>query len=290
MFTSSSHRSAGIAARVAHPGHHQRNGGPSVTPEPSPGENDGRPRAVPDLPHESIEDRGWHERIGREVRHQEVIEASFDRAEAYARLGDFEPALEWLDRAAGLSGGLPPAYRARRGRWARAAAFRAQPAGGDWKNRLARSGESGGPMTAQARGVASGADATDPAQSLVFELPAGTAAGAAARRALIAGNGALPSSVRDDVLLLVTELVSNAVRHAAAGADRPVRVELKRRARTVRVAVFNEGTGFAAGAPHLKRDRTGGWGLFLVDRIADRWAIKPTASGTCAWFEIRCQQ
>jgi hypothetical protein len=68
-----------------------------------------------------------------------VIEASFDRAEAYARLGDFEPALEWLDRAAGLSGGLPPAYRARRARWAQAAAFRAQPTGGDWNNRLARS-------------------------------------------------------------------------------------------------------------------------------------------------------
>jgi anti-sigma regulatory factor (Ser/Thr protein kinase) len=84
--------------------------------------------------------------------------------------------------------------------------------------------------------------------------------------------------------------VSNAVRHAAAGADRPVRVELRRRARTVRVTVFDEGTGFAAGAPHLKPDRTGSWGLFLVDRIADRWAITPTASGTCAWFEIRCHQ
>jgi anti-sigma regulatory factor (Ser/Thr protein kinase) len=80
------------------------------------------------------------------------------------------------------------------------------------------------------------------------------------------------------------------VRHAAAGAERPVRVELRRRARTVRVAVFDEGTGFAAGAPHHKRDRPGGWGLFLVDRIADRWAITPTASGTCAWFEIRCEQ
>jgi two-component sensor histidine kinase len=145
-------------------------------------------------------------------------------------------------------------------------------------------------MTERASGVASSAGATDPAQSLVFELPASATAGAAARRALIAGNGALPSSVRDDVLLLVTELVSNAVRHAAAGADRPVRVELRRRARTVRVAVFDESTGFAAGAPHLKRDQTGGWGLFLVDRIADRWAITPTASGTCAWFEIRCQQ
>jgi len=101
----------------------------------------GWPRAVPDLPHESIADQGWDERVAREVRHLEVIEASFDRAEAYQRLGDFEHALEWLDRAAALSGGLPPAYRTRRARWARAAAVQPQPVRGDWKNRLARSGE-----------------------------------------------------------------------------------------------------------------------------------------------------
>jgi len=75
------------------------------------------------------------------VRHQEVIEASFERAEAYERLGDFEHALEWLDRAAAVSGGLPVAYRARRARCARAAAVRLRPAGGDEKKRLARSGE-----------------------------------------------------------------------------------------------------------------------------------------------------
>lgn len=61
----------------------------------------------------------WDERVARDVRHQEVIEASFDRAEAYERLGDFELALEWLDRAAAVSGGLPAAYRAQRARWAR---------------------------------------------------------------------------------------------------------------------------------------------------------------------------
>jgi tetratricopeptide (TPR) repeat protein len=75
------------------------------------------------------------------VRRRELIEASLDRAEAYERLGDFEQALEWIDRAAGLSGGLPAAYRAQRARCARAAAFRPRPAGGDWKNRVARSGE-----------------------------------------------------------------------------------------------------------------------------------------------------
>jgi hypothetical protein len=70
-----------------------------------------------------------------------MIEASFDRADAYARLGDFEHALEWLDRAAAASGDLPPAYRAQRASWARAAALRPRPTGGDWKNGVARSGE-----------------------------------------------------------------------------------------------------------------------------------------------------
>jgi tetratricopeptide (TPR) repeat protein len=131
--------SAGIAAGIARPDPLQRNGGPAGAPDPAPGEYNGAPRAVPDLPHEPIDDREWDERIAHEVRHQELIEASFDRAEAYERLGDFELALEWLDRAAALSGGLPAAYRARRVRCARAAAWRPRPAGGGWKIRPARS-------------------------------------------------------------------------------------------------------------------------------------------------------
>jgi serine/threonine-protein kinase RsbW len=145
-------------------------------------------------------------------------------------------------------------------------------------------------MTGQVSEVASGAGATESAHGLVFELPTSPTACSAARRALIEEQGQLPSSVRDDVLLLVTELVSNAVRHAEPGTDQAVRVELRRRQQVVRVAVFDQGSGFTAGAPRPKRDRSGGWGLFLIDRIADRWAIAPTASGTCAWFEVQCEQ
>ena len=83
-------------------------------------------------------------------------------------------------------------------------------------------------MTGRAPEFASSAAATDPAECLVFEFTAEPMAGPRARRALLAGNGALPSSVRDEVLLLVTELVTNAVRHANAGPDAVVRVELRR--------------------------------------------------------------
>jgi hypothetical protein len=85
-------------------------------------------------PAESTGQREWDELVAREAMHQEVIEASFDRAEAYERLGDFDRALEWLDRAAALGGELPPAFRARRARWARAATRRPRPMAGDWKN------------------------------------------------------------------------------------------------------------------------------------------------------------
>ena len=141
-------------------------------------------------------------------------------------------------------------------------------------------------MTGRAPEFASSAAATDPAECLVFELAVEPMAGLGARRALLAGNGALPNSVRNDVLLLVTELVSNAVRHAKAGPDAVVRVELRRGSDSLRVAVSDEGAGFTAEAP-LERDQADGWGLALVDRIADRWAVTPTASGTCAWFEMR---
>jgi anti-sigma regulatory factor (Ser/Thr protein kinase) len=144
-------------------------------------------------------------------------------------------------------------------------------------------------MMGQASDIASSSGATDPAQSLVFELAAGPTAGPAARRALLADRCTVPTSVRDDVLLLLTELVNNAVRHAKAGADRLVRVEVRHRAPTLRVAVFDEGTGFTSDDPRSEGGHSGGWGLFLVDQIADRWGITPTRSGTCVWLEIRCR-
>jgi anti-sigma regulatory factor (Ser/Thr protein kinase) len=87
----------------------------------------------------------------------------------------------------------------------------------------------------------------------------------------------------------MTELVTNAVRHADGGPDLMVRVELRQRPGAVRVAVCDEGPGFVAEVKALSLDDAGGWGLLLVDRIADRWAATSTATGTCVWFEIRYQ-
>jgi two-component sensor histidine kinase len=95
--------------------------------------------------------------------------------------------------------------------------------------------------------------ATDVEERLAFELAGSPEATAAARRLLLAGNGALPGNVRDDVLLLVTELVTNAVRHADAVPDPTLRVEFRHWSRTVRVAVCDEGPGFVTAAADWRR-------------------------------------
>ena len=110
-------------------------------------------------------------------------------------------------------------------------------------------------------------------------------AAAAARRALREGNGVLPPAIRGDVLLLVTELVTNAVRHAGAGPER-VQVQLLHSPGCVVVAVADEGPGFTWRPNPSAGSESGGWGLFLVDQIADRWGVERTMSGSCVWFEI----
>lgn len=87
-----------------------------------------------------------------------------------------------------------------------------------------------------------------------------------------------------DLLLLVTELVTNAVRHACApdGSDTMV-VHLAAAPGRVRVEVCDSGPGFD---PRPGQGGVGGgFGLVLLRQLADRWGIT-VSDGTCAWFEL----
>ena len=115
-------------------------------------------------------------------------------------------------------------------------------------------------------------------------------AAAAARQALRKGNGTLPAAVREDVLLLVSELVTNAVVHAGAGPEQPLEVQILRGPRWVVVTVSDRGHGFAWKPTPGGANESGGWGLFLVDRIADRWGVECTPSGARVWFELAYEE
>jgi hypothetical protein len=139
MSPSSSQRSLDTPGHIADLPGRQRSSRPAAAPKRPLDELAVRRGAGPETSHESIDARDWRKRVGREALHQEVIEATFDRADAYERLGDFGRALEWLDRAAALGGGLPPAYRTRRARCVRAAERRPGPIAGGWKDNPGRS-------------------------------------------------------------------------------------------------------------------------------------------------------
>ena len=103
----------------------------------------------------------------------------------------------------------------------------------------------------------------------------------------MASDGTLPDLVRRQVLLLLTELVTNAVRHGGASAGRSVGVTVFRSADLVRVAVTDPGAGFDwRGRESEDPMAPGGYGLFLVEQTATRWGIERGSDSTTVWFEI----
>jgi anti-sigma regulatory factor (Ser/Thr protein kinase) len=119
--------------------------------------------------------------------------------------------------------------------------------------------------------------------SVQFE--AGPAAAAWARNALIAIDPHVESELMADVRLLVSELVTNSVRHSAMLATDTVGLDVVVDADTIHVQVCDSGTGFEPRPRRTGQSKAGGWGLFLVERLADRWGVARNGF-TRVWFEI----
>jgi len=118
-----------------------------------------------------------------------------------------------------------------------------------------------------------------------LDLEAGPEAAAWARNALYDVDDEVEEDVMADVRLLVSELVTNSVRHSGVGPPSSVGLDVAVDARTIRVEVRDPGTGFEPRPRAIDRTRPGGWGLYLVDRLADRWGVVRNHF-TRVWFEI----
>jgi anti-sigma regulatory factor (Ser/Thr protein kinase) len=123
-------------------------------------------------------------------------------------------------------------------------------------------------------------------ESIQLALDSSLEAGRVARVAIADGYPSLPEPMRTDLMLLVTELVTNAVRHGGDRGDLPIRLEVERDDGRVHVEVEDPGNTFMPPPAILTGDSAGGWGLFLVDQVADRWGVSPASAGTCVWFEL----
>jgi anti-sigma regulatory factor (Ser/Thr protein kinase) len=118
-----------------------------------------------------------------------------------------------------------------------------------------------------------------------FELAGGPYAVTAARLALADLESQLDASVAFDVRLLVSELVTNSVQHASVAAEDSIVLLVSIGDESVRVTVSDEGPGFEPPSSPPPEDADAGWGLFLVEQLADAWGVGEAGKGV--WFEIR---
>jgi anti-sigma regulatory factor (Ser/Thr protein kinase) len=102
----------------------------------------------------------------------------------------------------------------------------------------------------------------------------------------------LDPAVAENAELLVSELVTNSVRHAGLPPDAGIEFSLRATPDVLMVEVADAGKGFEDDSPGRSRpragtDRASGWGLFLVEHIADRWGAVQMDGETRVWFELR---
>ncbi|OKK22370.1 regulator [Streptomyces sp. CB00455] len=111
-----------------------------------------------------------------------------------------------------------------------------------------------------------------------------------ARRALAAWHW-LPASTQagrdaaEDVLLLVSEVVSNACLHG--GGPSALLLDCDEERLRIEVTDGNPAPPVPLRSRAASRPgQPGGHGLVIVDRLARRWGSRPAPDGKCVWLEV----
>ena len=114
---------------------------------------------------------------------------------------------------------------------------------------------------------------------LVVALPAQPEAARAARRLLV--REGLDPDLDHTVTLLVSEVVTNSIRHAGEHGDRIV-LAARLTDDWARIEVRDSGPGFDPDVRHTAP----GYGLRMLDMLSARWGVDRDEQGTRVWFEV----
>jgi anti-sigma regulatory factor (Ser/Thr protein kinase) len=120
---------------------------------------------------------------------------------------------------------------------------------------------------------------------LALRLTANDFAPAIARHALVGIRDRLGEDLTDDAELLISELVTNSVRHGASDGPDQIDVIVSVTRRRVRVEVSDENVFRWDLVAHRLPAEQGGFGLLLLANLADRWGVE-RGPPTHVWFEI----
>jgi anti-sigma regulatory factor (Ser/Thr protein kinase) len=84
--------------------------------------------------------------------------------------------------------------------------------------------------------------------------------------------------------LVISEVVTNALRHGAPGER--IDVAVTRRPEFLCVQVTDDGPGLAPRPRALDTGTEGGYGLFFVEQLTRRWGVTRENRRTRVWFEL----
>jgi anti-sigma regulatory factor (Ser/Thr protein kinase) len=104
-----------------------------------------------------------------------------------------------------------------------------------------------------------------------------------ARQAVGELAGSVAREILRDAQLLVSELVTNSVRHS--GSPEPIQLRAWTRSGGLKVEIADGGRGFEADSASVAHDSEGGRGLMILEALAERWGVSRDARSR-VWFEI----
>lgn len=122
-------------------------------------------------------------------------------------------------------------------------------------------------------------------EAIELELEPAPESATRARKALATLQEDLDPEVYSDLELVLTELVTNSVRHGGSRSEGSIRVRAALSDDRLRIEVTDPGPGFEPGEPHPAADGSGGWGLYLADLLTDRWGVERGGARTNVWVE-----
>lgn len=122
----------------------------------------------------------------------------------------------------------------------------------------------------------------------VLLLPFAAASVGVARRRLV--SDLIAADVYDsavcDVALVISELFSNALRHAAPLPGATIRVAWRINPGCVHVSVSDGGGATVPELGQPTQGATGGRGLRIVEKLSTRWGTRSGEDGTTVWAEV----
>jgi anti-sigma regulatory factor (Ser/Thr protein kinase) len=122
--------------------------------------------------------------------------------------------------------------------------------------------------------------------SFQITVPAGPAAPATVRHALMLWLGARATNgLLTDAPLVVSELVTNSMRHAETAGEATIHVWAQLAHDVLRIEVEDTGTGGNVVRRTANRVTGGGFGLNIVDALAQAWGVR-REGGTLVWVEM----